>query len=242
MNKGTFPDEEKKEWVEKCPKCNEEFNRSRGGPQCQSGKCSDLDLQNKHEEVLPLMVECALPQYKDHINVNVPKDWHAFGAGMYDGNMGLSDAFATPPSLKIPWYTCRIKGTFFDTTCHECGHISVIHAKTEKGTVWFNSSSRRKIKKWMPWAIKWYEEQWKFKKNQKIKEKMKKIENNPKYQSSINYFKKEQDKSEGGHEKTTWQNEYVRIHGTLMGSQFAWYNYKKTQPKDYPSSILWKDF
>jgi len=48
------------------------------------------------------MVECALPQYKDHINVNVPKDWHAFGAGMYDGNMGLSDAFATPSSLKIP--------------------------------------------------------------------------------------------------------------------------------------------
>jgi len=69
--------------------------------------------------------------------------------GMYDGNMGLSQPFATPPWIQVPWYTCRIKGTFFDTVAHECGHISAIHAKTDKGQVWFNSTTRNAIRKWM---------------------------------------------------------------------------------------------
>jgi hypothetical protein len=218
MNRGTFPDEERKQWVAKCPKCGEEFLRHKGGAQCQLGKCSDLDLQNEHEEVLPLMVACALPNYKGNINASVPKDWH------WKENKGLagqSSAFSTPPWIKIPWYTCRIKGKFFDTVCHEAGHVSSIHAETEKGTVWFNSTTRKKIRKFvkMPWE-----------------------ENNPKYQSSINYIKKEWKRTEEGHEETAWQNEYVRIHGTLMGSQFAWYNYKKTQPQKYPSSVFWQGF
>lgn len=53
----------------------------------------------------------------------------------------------------------------------------------------------------------------------------------------MDYFWKEMKRTQGGHEKAAWQNEYVRINGTLMGSQFAWLNYKKTRPKDYPSSI-----
>ena len=237
MNKGTFPNEEKKQWEEKCPKCNEEFNRSRGGPQCQTGKCSDLDLQNEHERVLPLMVACALPNYKGHVNSSVPKDWDIFGKGLYDGNMGVSNAFAIPPWIKIAWYTCRIKGTFFDTVAHEAGHINAIHAKTERGTVWFNSTQRRVIRK----AI-WLRE--------RDKSKLEKFVNNPKYRDKINYFQKEWNKTnehifpslEKGHEKTAWQNEYVQIHGTLMGSKYAWYNYKKTQPKKYPLSVTWKGF
>jgi hypothetical protein len=232
MNKGTFPNEEKKQWEEKCSKCGEEFIRHKGGPQCQLGKCSDLDLQDKHEEVLPLMVACALPQYR--INASVPKDWNQ----QEERLTGVSNAFASPPWLKIPWYTCRMKGEFFDTVAHEAGHISAIHTKTEKGTVWFNSTTRRAIRKWMPYAEKWYNGE----KDISIYKKMKKLENNPKYKSKVDYFWSQKEKTQEGHEKTAWQNEYVRIHGTLMGSQFAWYNYRKTRPKDYPSSVEWQDF
>jgi len=42
---------------------------------------------------------------------------------------------------------------------------------------------------------------------------MKKLENNPKYRGKIDYFWGEQSRTR--HEKTAWQNEYVRIHGNL---------------------------
>lgn len=152
-NRGkTFPNEEKGQWEEKCPSCNEGFDKSRGGPQCQSGKCSQLDLQNEHEAVLPPMVIVALPPQYLVVDTEVPKDWHWEET---KGLAGLSDGLATPPWIKVPWYTCRIKGvrlkgSFFDTVAHECGHITSFHAKTASGYKWFNSSTRRAVRKWRP--------------------------------------------------------------------------------------------
>jgi len=91
------------------------------------------------------------------------------------------------------------------------------------------------------YAEKWYnEERWKFRNDQNIYRKMKKLENNPKYRGKIDYFWGEQSRTR--HEKTAWQNEYVRTHGNLMGSRFAWYYYQKNKPKDYPLSVKWQGF
>lgn len=223
MNRGTFPDEERKQWVAKCPKCGEEFIRHKDGPQCQLSKCSDLDLQNKHEEALPLMVACALPQYNGHISVSVPKDWH-FNQPENEGyhTTGATQAFTNPPSLEIPWYSCRIKGTFFNSVAHECGHISSIHAKNEKGYIMTGSSYRRTIRKFIS---VWKKDKFPF-------HKRKMLLRNPK----VSHFWNEMQKH-GLHWEDTWQKEYVRIHGLLMTTPYAKYNYYNRPPKLYPSSI-----
>jgi hypothetical protein len=202
-----FPDEERKQWVEKCPDCGEEFLKHKGGPQCSSS-CSALNLQNEHERVLPSMADYALPKYR--ISVDCPKDWNHNRKPM-----GASHPYSSPPRLEIPWYTLRIKSSFFDITAHELGHISSQKIKFDPGI-------REEVKKWF---------------SIKNKNKARQFLEDS---SEAQHFLRTNVRSEGGHYEDAWQPEYERIHGKLMGSPYSKYNYSSKPPYAFPKSTEWE--
>jgi len=217
-NNGTFPNEENKQWAEKCPTCGEEFIKHRGGPQCQIS-CSALTLQNQHERILPEMVDYTLPQYQ--IKVEIPTDLH-----QYFGYIGLSNAFSQPPWLKIPWYTLRMKRKFFNTVAHELGHISSIHAKNKTGNIWLTSSVRRTARKWNYWVER---DKFPFRKIRNFKSRNR---------NKLNYFFSEWQKTDPpGHQEDTWYQESIRLHNKLMTSSYSSYNYYNLPLDPYKREI-----
>lgn len=136
----TFPDEERREWVEKCSSCGEEFISRLGGAQCKINNCSQKQLEEEHGQVLPKMVEYSLPQHS--IRVRISRR-HSKG-GIEAVGWAMIPA---PYSLTIPWYTLRMKCSFFSTTAHELAHIGVEPiSKRKKFTSYY--AGKRRYRNW----------------------------------------------------------------------------------------------
>lgn len=119
-----FYNDEKENWQEKCPYCNEEFLSWKNGAQCVSNHCSGKQLEEKHQQVAKPMVDrCLIPQGIKGVQV----DCSNTSIMEIEQAWGWTNDIAS--KIYIPWYTLRSKKRFFNNVSHESGHVLAYQRK-----------------------------------------------------------------------------------------------------------------
>lgn len=115
---------------DKCPKCGEEFTLPRGAG-CQTSKCEDKQLEQRHKEVIKPMVRHCLPKY--NVEVFCPIDIPLTKEVWETNKLKWGESNVVGKKITIPWFTLRSKRKFFNTTAHEAGHILAYEQRFKEG-------------------------------------------------------------------------------------------------------------